>query len=121
MAASPIGAAPVRPWTPPDTEAESSPRSDYFSDPFKSNPNIRPWSRSSSAEPLTLDPRCDTPHEDRLSRPKHVSHLTYPTPYTPTKTFNLQDAQNAHGAPQYPYTPDSSRILRRSTELSSSP
>lgn len=50
-----------------------------------------------------------------------MSRLTDPAPYTPTKTSTLGNAPNAHGALQYPYTPDSSRMVRRSTELASSP
>ncbi|KAH8710071.1 hypothetical protein GQ44DRAFT_776835 [Phaeosphaeriaceae sp. PMI808] len=101
----------TRPWTPPETEVESSPRSDYFSDPF------RPPSRYSPQ----MVPRCDTPTEACThSRPKAVGRITEPTPYTPTKNPNFGDP-NINGALQYPYTPDSSRILRRSTELASSP
>jgi hypothetical protein len=111
----------ARPWTPPDTEVESSPRSDYFSDPF------RPPSHSSAHvvnhwphTPAHMD-RCDSPTDDYIQqRPKPVERLTEPAPYTPTKNHNYGNA-HANGALRYPYTPDSSRMLRRSTELPSSP
>jgi hypothetical protein len=68
-----------------------------------------------------MNARCDTPTEHyRHSRPKPVERLTEPAPYTPTKIFTLGNA-DANGALRYPYTPDSSRMLRRSTELASSP
>ncbi|KAF2036151.1 hypothetical protein EK21DRAFT_96124 [Setomelanomma holmii] len=118
----------VRPWTPPDTDLEPSPRSDYFSDPFRpplsDSPNVEhrwPQSHSHPESDAHSELRRDTPTEaHNQSRPKPVERLTAPAPYTPTKNFNYGNA-NANGALRYPYTPDSSRILRRSTELPSSP
>jgi hypothetical protein len=101
-------------------EVDSSPRSDYFSDPF------RPPSHHSAHEkrwPDTLSQmeRCDSPTDAyNQQRPKLVERLTEPAPYTPTKNLNYGNV-HANGALRYPYTPDSSRILRRSTELPSSP
>ncbi|KAF1836849.1 hypothetical protein BDW02DRAFT_577602 [Decorospora gaudefroyi] len=98
--ASAIDMAPTldQPWTPPDTEDDTSPRHDYF--------NLC----SSSF-------RFDTPTKDaHVSRPKPDSRLTEPLPYTPTRPYESHPA-----APRYPYTPDSSRILRRRSELPTSP
>jgi hypothetical protein len=119
----------ARPWTPPETEAHGSPESAYFSDPFRK----RLSSSASDMEhrwPL-LEPRpgtpgrksnrCDTPHEPlNVSRPKPHHTVTEPAPYTPTKTSSLLD-HHAPGALRYPYTPESSRILRASTVGSLSP
>lgn len=119
----------ARPWTPPETEAHGSPESAYFSDPFRN----RLSSSASDQEhrwPL-LDPRpgtpgrkskrCDRPHEPlSVSRPKPHHTVTEPAPYTPTKTSSLLD-HHAPGALRYPYTPESSRILRGSTIGSLSP
>lgn len=102
----------ARPWTPPDTDAAAlSPRSDYFSDPFRP---ASPYSAHAQ-----MEGRCDTPTE-AYRRPRLAKHLTEPAPYTPTKTVNYNHA-NAGAALQYPYTPDSSRILRRHTDAPSSP
>ncbi|KAF1852185.1 uncharacterized protein K460DRAFT_362954 [Cucurbitaria berberidis CBS 394.84] len=116
----------ARPWTPPETDAESSPRSDYFSDSFRgpdsaySSFTEHRWPPNRLDELANTSSRCDTPTDDHLSRPKPIATHTLPLPYTPTKTFGL-DNEQAHGAPVYPYTPDSSRILRRNTEVQSSP
>ncbi|KAH7090752.1 hypothetical protein FB567DRAFT_437333 [Paraphoma chrysanthemicola] len=118
----------VRPWTPPDTDLEPSPRSDYFSDPFRPPSSYSPddekhWAHlpSRSDASAQMEPRCDTPTEaQNHARPKPVERVTDPAPYTPTKNLNYGHA-DANGALRYPYTPDSSRILRRSTELPSSP
>lgn len=120
---SPLGYA--QPWTPPETDTEPSPRTDYFSDPYSrphddhSPVTVHQWS-SSQDKPPTMGARCDTPTDEQRGRPRPVTTATAPAPYTPTKTYSL-DGLHAHGAPQYPYTPDSSRILRRNTELPSSP
>jgi hypothetical protein len=110
---SPLSIA--RPWTPPDMDPESSPHSDYFSDPF----------RPPSHYPTHVEKRWplspETPaHMFKKTRPKVVERLTEPAPYTPTKNLNYGHA-NADGALRYPYTPDSSRMLRRNTEVPSSP
>jgi hypothetical protein len=123
---SPLSIA--RPWTPPDLDAESSPRSDYFSDPFRppsaysqSIEGRWPPSPGRPDAPALMDARCDTPTEhDSQSRPKPGARLTEPAPYTPTKNLGF-GSSNTNGALRYPYTPDSSRMLRRSTELPSSP
>jgi len=106
-------------------EVDSSPRSDYFSDPFRPYPSHveNRWVRSPSRpdSPAQVDQRCDTPADMyHQSRPKPVERLTEPAPYTPKRSLNYGES-NANGALRYPYTPDSSRILRRSTELPSSP
>lgn len=69
-----------------------------------------------------LDPRSDSPsrkgkrgnaHNNPLgiSRPQPHHTVTEPAPYTPTKTSSLLE-HHAPGALRYPYTPESSRILR---------
>lgn len=116
----------ARPWTPPETEPESSPRSDCFSDAFRA-PDSAYSSFTEHRWPLHQDElpsvtaRCDTPTESHRARPKPVATHTAPALYTPTKSFSLHNATDAQGAPQYPYTPDSSRILRRNTERALSP
>lgn len=118
---------PAQPWTPPDMEIEASPRSDYFSDPFRPSPAYpshahadNPWARSTSRPdtPSRRHQRWDTQADlyDH-SRPKIVERLSDPAPHTPKRIINFDN----DGALRYPYTPDSSRILRRSTELPSSP
>ncbi|KAH7399163.1 hypothetical protein DE146DRAFT_525617 [Phaeosphaeria sp. MPI-PUGE-AT-0046c] len=108
----------ARPWTPPDTDAASSPRSDYFSDPFRP---ASPYSAHFNARfDAHMEGRCDTPTEAYRLRPKMANHLTEPAPYTPTKNLNYIHAAS-NGALQYPYTPDSSRMLRRHTDAPSSP
>jgi hypothetical protein len=109
-----------RPWTPPDMELDSSPRSDYFSDPFRppSHDSVR-FEKRWPNTPGQMQ-RCDSPTDaSNQQRPKPVARLSEPAPYTPTKSLTYGSAPN--GAPRYPYTPDSSRMLRRSTELPSSP
>lgn len=120
---SPLGIA--RPWTPPDTDADLSPRADhYFADAYRSShaeyspATEHRWANTD--EPTTMGTRCDTPTEEHQARPKPVSIATAPAPFTPKKSHGLDNA-HGHGIPQYPYTPDSSRILRRSTELLPSP
>lgn len=115
----------ARPWTPPDLEVDSSPRSDYFSDPFRppSHYSSRVGSHGSGHPdtPAQMKPRCDTPTESYdQRRPKAVGRLTEPPPYTPTRNLTYGHA-DSDGALRYPYTPDSSRILRRSTERPASP
>ena len=69
-----------------------------------------------------LHPRSDSPsrkprrgnaHNNPLgiSRPQPHHTVTEPAPYTPTKTSSLLE-HHAPGALRYPYTPESSRILR---------
>ncbi|KAL6710703.1 hypothetical protein ACN47E_007760 [Coniothyrium glycines] len=119
---SPLGI--TRPWTPPETDVESL-RSDYFSGPYKSpfqrtSDRPGPWS-AHRHDAAAAGARCDTPLQDQQLRPKPVSAVTVPAPYTPTKNPNARNLY-ANGALRYPYTPDSSRILQRSiTELPSSP
>ncbi|KAF3008892.1 hypothetical protein E8E13_011161 [Curvularia kusanoi] len=109
----------ARPWTPPEHEAPDSPESAYFSDPFR-----RASSCASEMEWPLLQPRPDTPGSKSkgadalgnplsISRPKPLHTVTEPAPYTPTKTSSLLD-HHATGALRYPYTPESSRILRPS-------
>jgi hypothetical protein len=111
----------ARPYTPPETEAGTSPPSEFLSDPFKSHS-----SDSADADAHWLPPatptksaRRDTPLEPLVGLPHLASTISEPAPYTPTKTFSLDD--HAHGALRYPYTPESSRILRASTTGSLSP
>jgi hypothetical protein len=109
-------------------EVDSSPRSDYFSDPFRPPShysshveNRWPLSPSRPHSPAQMKQRYDTPTEQHdRRRPKAVGRLTEPVPYTPTKSLTYGHA-NSGGALQYPYTPDSSRMLRRSTEAPTSP
>jgi hypothetical protein len=114
----------AHPWTPPETEVASSPRSDYFSDPFRPPSSYasnieEQWAHHPHA-PGRMDAHCDTPTEHDFLRPKPVGRLTEPALYMPTTPLNFGSA-NPHGALRYPYTPDSSRMLRRSAELPSSP
>ncbi|KAI8934998.1 hypothetical protein NX059_008664 [Plenodomus lindquistii] len=134
---SPLGMA--RPWTPPDTDTDAddpAARHDYFSDPYRTShgqrsPGAEFRSGSAKEEVFTgVGARCDTPTDDnchRHLRPRPKSTATAPaTPYTPTKSPQIQhslsygDAQ-AQGLPRYPYTPDSTRIPRRTTERALSP
>jgi len=118
----------AHPWTPPDMDVEASPRSDYFSDPFRPSPSYSShfddrWDRSPSRPDTHAHrhQRHDTPTDlYEHARPKPVERLTDPAPHTPKRILNFGGA-HADGALRYPYTPDSSRILRRSTELPSSP
>ncbi|KAJ8111410.1 hypothetical protein OPT61_g5995 [Boeremia exigua] len=119
----------VRPWTPPETEAPGSPESAYFSDPFRrasscaSDMDEHRWPllQPRSGTPDRRSKRCDTPNEPlSKSRPKPLHTVTEPAPYTPTKTSSLLD-HHAPGALRYPYTPESSHILRPSTAGSLSP
>lgn len=118
---SPLSMA-TRPWTPP--ENNSPPHSDYFSDPFRPPSSHldseNRWSNSSNdLHKMAAAPRCDTPTE-LLPRPKLAERLTDPTPRTPVRTLDFH-ARNPGGALRYPYTPDSSRMLRRVTDIPSSP
>ncbi|KAL5115969.1 hypothetical protein ACEQ8H_006086 [Pleosporales sp. CAS-2024a] len=109
-------------------DVESSPHSDYFSDPFKPPSHFSSrfenrWHPSPSRldSPARMKPRCDTPTEQHSQRrPKAVGRLTDPAPYTPSKNL-IYGHTNSDGALRYPYTPDSSRILRRSTQIPESP
>jgi hypothetical protein len=78
-----------------------------------------------------LHPRSDSPsrkprrgdaHNNPLgiSRPQPHHTVTEPAPYTPTKTSSLLE-HHASGALRYPYTPESSRILRPNDVGSLSP
>ncbi|KAF1917189.1 hypothetical protein BDU57DRAFT_450241 [Ampelomyces quisqualis] len=114
----------ARPWTPPDLDTESSPRSDYFSDPFRPHsPHVMRVENRWPSRPDTpahMDTRCDSPSELYKTRPGVVERLTEPAPYTPTKNMECGLA-NSDRALRYPYTPDSSRMLRRRSEVPSSP
>lgn len=117
----------ARPWTPPDTEAQGSPESAYFSDPFRraSSCATDMDHRWPLLQPRPGTPgrrsRRDTPNEPlSVSRPKLAHTVTEPAPYTPTKTSSLLE-HHAPGALRYPYTPESSRILRAGTIGSLSP
>jgi hypothetical protein len=108
----------ARAWTPPDMDVDSSPHSDYFSDPFR--PSSHYSEKRWSTVPAQMD-RCDSPNNAySQQRPKPVARLSEPAPYTPTKSLTYGNV-HAHGAPRYPYTPDSSRMIRRSTDIPSSP
>jgi hypothetical protein len=106
-------------------EVDSSPHSDYFSDPFRPPSHYtshvaKRWPGHPDT-PAQMEPRCDTPtetHDQR--RPKAMGRLTEPAPYTPTKNLTYGHG-NSDGALRYPYTPDSSRMLRRNTERPASP
>jgi hypothetical protein len=89
-----------------------------LSDPFR--PSSHYSEKRWSTVPAQMD-RCDSPNNAySQQRPKPVSRLTEPVPYTPTKSLTYGNV-HAHGAPRYPYTPDSSRMIRRSTDIPSSP
>jgi hypothetical protein len=120
-----------QPWTPPESD-ETDSRHDYFNIYGTSTPRYptateRRWLKEAdrtSEQPSWVTDNfgfdsaigLDTP-----PRPKPSSRLTEPLPYTPTRPCYVDASQpRAEGAPRYPYTPDSSRILRRSTELPSS-
>lgn len=80
-----------------------------------------PLQQPRSGSPGRKNKRCDTPNELlSTARPKPQHTVTEPAPYTPTKTSSLLE-QHAPGALRYPYTPESSRILRASTVGSLSP
>ncbi|KAF3048026.1 hypothetical protein E8E12_007489 [Didymella heteroderae] len=119
----------ARPWTPPETEAQGSPESAYFSDPFRTRLSSSasdmehrwPLLKPRPGTPGRKGKRYDTPHEPlNVSRPKPHHTVTEPAPYTPTKTSSLLD-HHAPAALRYPYTPESSRILRASIVDSLSP
>jgi hypothetical protein len=121
-----------QPWTPPEID-ETESRHDYFniygtSPPRYPGATERRWLKEANRSPerhswvtdnFGFDSAIDV---DTPPRPKPSSRLTEPLPYTPTRPCFVDASQpRADGAPRYPYTPDSSRILRRSTELPSSP
>lgn len=115
----------ARPWTPPEMEQDASPRSDYFSDPFRPSSSYAQDEENSWPVDLSdlakIPARCDTPTDGLdQSRPQPSNRVTEPAPYTPVKTLNYGHA-NDNGALRYPYTPDSSQIVRRHTDLASSP
>ena len=112
----------ARPYTPPETEDGTSPPSELLPDPFKSNASPDTDANAHwppPATPTNKGTRCDTMLEPLAGQPHLASTVSEPAPYTPTKTFNLDE--HAHGALRYPYTPESSRILRASTAGSLSP
>ena len=121
-----------QPWTPPEID-ETESRHDYFdiygtSPPRYPSATERRWLKEANRSPeqhswvtdnFGFDSAIDV---DTPPRPKPSSRLTETLPYTPTRPCFVDASQpRADGAPRYPYTPDSSRILRRSTELPSSP
>ncbi|KAL1792328.1 hypothetical protein ACET3X_008835 [Alternaria dauci] len=120
-----------RPWTPPDIEDDSSPRPDYFHIYGTSPPRYpvateQRWLQEAKRVPdqpswVTDSFGLKTP--TTAPRPKPHSRLTEPAPYTPTR-LHYDDVSHPQpqGEPRYPYTPDSSRILRRNhTERPGSP
>lgn len=118
----------TRPWTPPETEAHGSPESAYFSDPFRRHSSCAsdidhrwPLLQPRPGTPVRNGKRCDAHNQPiNVSRPKPAHTVTEPAPYTPTKTSSLLE-HHAPGALRYPYTPESSRVLRASTVGSLSP
>jgi hypothetical protein len=120
-----------RPWTPPEIEDESDSRPDYFNIYGTSPPRYpiateQRWLKEANRVPeqpswITDSFGLKTPTTGL--RPKPNSRLTEPAPYTPTRLY-YDDASHprSKGEPRYPYTPDSSRILRRNnTERPGSP
>ncbi|USP81031.1 uncharacterized protein yc1106_08305 [Curvularia clavata] len=115
-----------RPWTPPEVEDRPYARPNHFS-VFGNSPSRYPrmaeqhWSNEANRvreQPSYYSPR--TP--SIISRPKLSSHHTEPLPYTPTRAYHFDGSFSpSRGMPRYPYTPDSSQILRRHTEIVSSP
>ncbi|KAG9185707.1 hypothetical protein G6011_07038 [Alternaria panax] len=120
-----------RPWTPPEIEDESSPRPDYFniygtSPPRYPTATEQRWLKEANRVPdqpswVTVSFGVHTPTTG--PRPKPNSRLTEPAPYTPTRPHYDDESHSlSKGEPRYPYTPDSSRILRRNhTERPGSP
>ncbi|KAF2130947.1 hypothetical protein P153DRAFT_355749 [Dothidotthia symphoricarpi CBS 119687] len=81
----------ARPWTPPSEMDRDDARSDYFSDPF------RPSSVSSRVSLRSR--RYDSSTESSRAKTRE------PAPFTPKRAFSDH-------APRYPFTPDSSQVLR---------
>jgi hypothetical protein len=120
-----------RPWTPPEIEDESDARPDYFniygtSPPRYPTATEQRWLKEANRVPVqpswvTDSFGLNTPTTG--PRPKPSSRLTEPAPYTPTRPCYVDASHpRSQGEPRYPYTPDSSRILRRNnTELPASP
>jgi hypothetical protein len=119
-----------RPWTPPEIEDDSDSRPDYFniygtSPPRYPTATEQRWLKEANRVPdqpswVTDSFGLTTPTTGQ--RPKPNSRLTEPTPYTPTRPCYVDATHpRSKGEPRYPYTPDSSRILRRNTELPASP
>ena len=119
-----------RPWTPPEIEDHPYSRPDYFgsydSSPSRYHRATEPrWLKETSRIPeqppwMTDNFRVRTP--SFAPRPKPSSRITEPLPYTPTRPYYLDEPYSrSKGAPRYPYTPDSSQIFRRNTEIPASP
>ncbi|KAI4701014.1 hypothetical protein J4E89_010850 [Alternaria sp. Ai002NY15] len=116
-----------RPWTPPELEDKA----DYFNIYGTSPPRYpiateQRWLKEAIRVPdqpawVTDSFGLNTPATG--PRPKPSSRLTEPAPYTPTRPcYDDSSHLRTQGEPRYPYTPDSSRILRRNnTELPASP
>lgn len=122
-----------RPWTPPELEDRSYARPDHF-DLYSNSPSrysrakeqrwLREANRVHEQPPWaaeTFQPKTPT----MPSRPKPTSRYTEPPsyPYTPTRSYYFDDAYPPppKSVPRYPYTPDTSQILRRHTEFLASP
>jgi hypothetical protein len=106
----------------------SGPHSDYFSDTFRPRSNYSsnlesrwPLSPSNPHIRTEMDAQDDTATEAHgQSRPKPSSRVTEPALYLPRTPLSYGNA-NVNGPLRYPYTPDSARMLRRSTERPMSP
>jgi len=142
---SPLGV--TRPWTPPDpdTDPDATSRDDFFADSYRRlHIDYLPIDQDPRPHGAEEDTRCDTPTEGQHQQPhqhhqqhqQHQHHLRLkpkpvattpapiPVPSTPTHSPPHSPdcgAVNSYGLPRYPYTPDSSRMVRRSTEHTSSP
>ncbi|CAE7023228.1 hypothetical protein CFE70_003258 [Pyrenophora teres f. teres 0-1] len=119
-----------QPWTPPEMDKNDTlARSNYF-EIYNSSPLSYPtsgeqrWLKDAHRvrdQPWIADKyNVNTPTS--ASRPKPSSRFTDPPPYTPTRPYYLNESNlGSKVPPRYPFTPESSQILQRSTELPSSP
>ncbi|EUC50430.1 hypothetical protein COCMIDRAFT_81808 [Bipolaris oryzae ATCC 44560] len=120
-----------RPWTPPEIEDRPYARTRPSHLNLYGNPPSR-YVRKEQRWPNDADLVHEQPswmtetYSPRTpftaSRPKLSSRLTEPLPYTPKKQYNFDEPYSQPKAvPRYPYTPDSSQILRRHTVIPASP
>lgn len=121
-----------QPWTPPEIEEDGAvARTNYFGiydtspSPYPASTEQR-WRKDAHRvrdrdQPWLADKfSMNTPTS--ASRPKPNSRLTDPPPYTPTRPYYLDGSHlRSKDPPRYPYTPESSQILQRCAELSTSP
>lgn len=120
-----------RPWTPPEIEDRPYARTRPSHLKLYGN-SLSRYSRKEQRWPNDADRGHEQPswatetYSPRTpftaSRPKFSSRLTEPLPYTPKKQYRFDEPYSQpRGMPRYPYTPDSSQILRRHTDIPTSP